>query len=233
MNPTAKLFASIGGNFISSPESIVERLSKIKAFVFDWDGVMNNALKFDNKSSLFNEADSMGTNLLRYNYYYHFGLLPYTGIISGERNEMAFYFSQREHFSSMYHRIPNKIVALEHFMKKYKIQANEICYFFDDVLDLSIANVCGLRILINRKASQLFQSYVIKNNLADYITANESGDFAVREACEMLIGLTGTFDNIISDRVEYNENYQDYIRSRNAVITGIYTQKDGVIFSNE
>lgn len=233
MNPTASLFAEIGGKFITSSEVITEKLSKVKAYIFDWDGVMNNAEKHDNKSSLFNEADSMGTNLLRYNFYYHFGLLPYTAIISGERNEMAFHFSQREHFTSLYHRIPDKMVALNHFCEKYKLQASEICYFFDDVLDLSIAKQCGVRIFIHRKAGQMLQRYVINQKLADYITANESGNFAVREACELLIGLTGTFDNIVQDRVEYNENYRDYIRLRNNIVTGIYTQRDGVIFSSE
>ena len=65
------IFSEIGGTFLSNALDISAKLKTIKAFVFDWDGVFNNAVKNENKSSNFNEADSMGTNLLRFNYFLH------------------------------------------------------------------------------------------------------------------------------------------------------------------
>ena len=77
----------------------------IKAFIFDWDGVFNNGQKNANSSSNFNETDSMGTNLLRYSYFLTNGVLPITAVISGEKNEAAFYFCERECFKFSFFKI--------------------------------------------------------------------------------------------------------------------------------
>jgi 3-deoxy-D-manno-octulosonate 8-phosphate phosphatase (KDO 8-P phosphatase) len=223
------IFSEIGGTFLSNASDISFKLKTIKAFVFDWDGVFNNAVKNENKSSNFNEADSMGTNLIRFNYFLHNNKMPACAIISGEKNEMAFYFCNREHFDASYYKVADKIIALEHFCKANNIEKNEVCYMFDDVLDLSIAKVCGIRILINRKANPLFKNYVIQNKLADYITAHESGNFAVREACEMLIGLSGTYNQVIEHRTDFSPIYKDYITQRQAAPTAFFKVENNEI----
>lgn len=219
----ASIFTEIGGQFLTDVNSISTKMKGIKAFVFDWDGVFNNAVKNENKSSNFNEADSMGTNLLRFNYFLHHNKMPACAIISGEKNEMAFYFCTREHFSASYYKVADKIIALEHFCKQNNIEKNEVCYMFDDVLDLSIAKVCGLRMMVNRKANPLFKNYVIQNNLADYITGHESGNFAVREVCELLIGLTETYNEVMEHRTAFSPIYKDYITQRQESPTAFFT----------
>jgi 3-deoxy-D-manno-octulosonate 8-phosphate phosphatase (KDO 8-P phosphatase) len=223
MDQITPLFENMGGVFVSSTPRIIEALGKIKAFVFDWDGVFNNAVKNENKSSNFNEADSMGTNMLRFSHYLLNNELPKTAIISGERNEFAFYFSEREHFDACYYKVPDKIIALTHFCEQHQLNYNEVCYVFDDVLDLSIAAVAGLRILINRKANPLFKNYIVKNNLADYITAHESGNFAVRETCELLMGLNGNYDSCMDERKDFTEVYRAYLSLRQAQETNYFT----------
>ena len=80
------------GTFVNSASDIEKRLSKAKAFIFDWDGVFNNGFKLGQAGSGFSEVDSMGTNLLRYSHHLISGKLPVTAIISGEKNDTAFYF---------------------------------------------------------------------------------------------------------------------------------------------
>lgn len=217
------MYTTIGGEFLNNTFAITEKLSKIKAFVFDWDGVFNNAEKNESRSSNFNEADSMGTNLIRFSHYLIKKKLPVTAIISGEKNNQSFYFTSREHFDTCYFKIPNKIEALNHLCTDKKIKPEEVCYFFDDVLDLSIAQVCGLRILINRKAGVLFKEYIRKNDLADYITANDGGNYGVREACELLMGISTNFNECIQKRTNYDETYKTYINLRNKQETTFYT----------
>lgn len=216
-------FEAIGGIFVHPINELKAKFNGIKAFVFDWDGVFNNAQKNENKSSTFNEADSMGTNLIRYDYFSVHGKMPNTAIISGEKNEMAFHFCNREHFDASYFKIPNKIIALNHFCEKNGISPKEVCYFFDDVLDLSVAEIVGLRIMINRKANPLFRNYVVKNDLADYITGHDSGNFAIREACELLMGISGNFDKIMLERTKFGLNYQEYIQLRQSLPTSFFT----------
>ena len=223
MSDIKSVFESIGGQFCTPINQLSERLAGIKAFVYDWDGVFNNAVKNENKSSNFNEADSMGTNMLRFSHYLKKQELPKTAIISGEKNEFAFYFSEREHFDACYFKVPNKIIALDHFCAQHNIKREEVCYTFDDVLDLSIAAVCGVRMMINRKANPLFKNYLIKNNLADYITAAESGNFAVRECSELLMGLNQNYDACLDARKDFNEVYRNYLELRQALPTTFFT----------
>ena len=63
------IFTQLGAKFITPISEIDRKLTHIKAFVFDWDGVFNNGVKNENKSSNFNEIDSMGTNMLRFSYF--------------------------------------------------------------------------------------------------------------------------------------------------------------------
>jgi len=219
----------MGAEFVTPADEIVQKFSAIKAFVFDWDGVFNSGEKSGGGSSTFNEIDSMGTNLLRFSYYLKHKQLPHTALISGEKNESALFFAQREHFSASYFKIANKKWALDHLCSIYNLKPHEICYFFDDVLDLSIAKEAGLRILISRKATTLFTNYAKQHKLVDYITANPSGNFAVREACEMLMGITNMFDDVITRRINYDEVYQQYIMARNLPPTHFYTYNNRII----
>jgi len=181
MEEIERLYTDIGGQFISPVSEVQSKLRNAKAFIFDWDGVFNNGQKNAKGSSDFNETDSMGTNLLRYSYFLKHGTMPITAIISGEKNESAFYFCERECFSYSFFKISNKKEALDFICKKEKIKPEQIVYFFDDVLDVPIAEVCGVRIQVNQKANPLFINYCIKNNLVDYLTANSGGQFAVRD----------------------------------------------------
>src|ERR1043166_618462 len=93
---------SFEGNFITPEKKVKEKLKHIKAILFDWDGVFNNGQKTSNGGSAFSEVDSMGTNLLRYSLYLRNGKMPVTAVISGEKNETAFYFCNREGFHASY-----------------------------------------------------------------------------------------------------------------------------------
>lgn len=224
-----KIFESNGGKFLDSESLLVSNLSRIKAFIFDWDGVFTNGEKDHELQSHFNEVDSMGTNLLRFAFFLKFKQLPVTAIISGENNKAAFTFSTRECFNANYFKVSNKTDATKHLCESYGILPNEIAYVFDDVLDLSVAKECGVRIFIPRKANPMFNAYVIKNKLADYITFSESGRFAVRESCEMLMSAYNLFDEAVTQRVSYSDNYSNYITQRRAVKTKHFTMSDGRI----
>jgi 3-deoxy-D-manno-octulosonate 8-phosphate phosphatase (KDO 8-P phosphatase) len=223
------IFTQLGAQFTTSIHQLEEKLAGIKAFVFDWDGVFNNGVKNENKSSHFNEVDSMGTNMLRFSHYLSFGELPATAIISGEKNEMAFYFSEREHFDACYFKVADKTIALHHFCQEKGLKPSEVCYVFDDVLDISLAAICGIRILIRRKANPLFTHYMIQNKYVDYITAEQSGGFAVREASEVLMGLRRNFTQCLNERKDFTDTYRNYLNKRQAIAVPFYTVLDGEI----
>jgi 3-deoxy-D-manno-octulosonate 8-phosphate phosphatase (KDO 8-P phosphatase) len=232
MQELERLYLSLGGKFITPMDILQSKLQSVKAIVFDWDGVFNDGQKHANGSSNFSEVDSMGTNLLRFSCFLRSNKLPLTAIISGERNETAFYFAKRECFHySFFKAATNKIDALKHICEQEKIKPEEVAYFFDDVLDLGIAEMCGLRILVSQKYNPLFADYCVKNNMVDYITAANGGSHAVRESAELLIALNGNYDTVLTERKNASPLYNAYLSERRAVETKHFTFKDNKIES--
>lgn len=233
MSHITQLFTSGGGQFNIPEAEIIEKLKQVRAFVFDWDGVFTNAGKDHNLDSKFSEADSMGTNLLRFSYYLNHKDIPVTAIISGEKNSAAFTFVDRERFHYSYSRFANKIDAAKHLCALHNLQPKQICFVFDDVLDLGLAEICGVRIFIPRKANPLFNEYVIKHQLADYVTGASSGEHAVREACELLMGLNGNYNEAVTERKNYSELYASYLALRKATTPDYFTVLDGEIVESK
>ena len=218
MTDIERTFADLGGQFITPVETFTQKLRAIRAIVFDWDGVFNDGVKTEAGSSSFSEVDSMGTNLLR------FGLwlqqdrqLPIAAIITGVTNVLSETLVRREHFHASYSQAKHKIDVLHHLLNQHNIQPHEVAFFFDDALDLSVAEVAGVRIMIRRNANPLFTRYVIQNGLVDYVTGSQSGQFAVRESCELLLGLLGQYDSVMQERLRYRPVYDEYYQQRQAV----------------
>jgi len=211
------------GRFLTLSADIRAKLEKIKVYIFDWDGVFNNGQKDENNTSLFNEIDAMGINMLRFNHYKRKGAMPIFGIVTGERNSASHAFSEREHMDFVYYKIKHKSIALEHLCKKHNITPDEVLFVFDDVLDLDVAKKVGVRMMVSRPANPLLIKYAEEGKLMDYLTANDSNNHALREAIELLIGLTGKYDETLSDRIEYNDTYRKFITLRNSLLTEYYT----------
>jgi 3-deoxy-D-manno-octulosonate 8-phosphate phosphatase (KDO 8-P phosphatase) len=211
------------GKFLTEPKELQQKLFKAKAFVFDWDGVFNNGLKYGRGSSPFSEVDSMGINMLRFNHYLRTAHAPITIIISGERNRSSFAFARRENLNAVYYNVKNKSEALSHLCATNNISASEVAFFFDDVLDLAMAEMCGLRIAVGRTANPLFLNLVESVKAADYITLNDGNNNALREAAELLMGLSERYDETITERARYSEVYQAYLQKRNMAAPVFYT----------
>jgi 3-deoxy-D-manno-octulosonate 8-phosphate phosphatase (KDO 8-P phosphatase) len=217
------LFTEAGGQFCVPVSDIQKRFEKIKAFVFDWDGVFNDGSKRDQTGSGFTEPDAMGTNMLRFSHWLKNKSLPISAIITGEENESALFLSRREHFDALYRKASDKKKSFEHFLSAHHLQGSEVAFIFDDILDLAVASQCGLRIAAHRKGNPLFNEYIITHGLADYLTAHRGGDNAVRESCELLIALQGNYDEAISNRMDFSERYQQYLSQRQLVNTDLFT----------
>lgn len=217
------------GSFLAGPAALRGKLFKVKAYVFDWDGVFNNGTKDVSGSSPFNEADSMGVNMLRFNHYLRKNQNPVTAVITGEQNRAAFTLAKREHFHGVYYNMKNKKEALTHLCHAHGIEPHEVAYFFDDIPDLPVAEACGLRIMVGSACRPLLLGLVKKNNLADYITAADGNTHALREAAELLIGLSGLYDDTIMQRAHYTEHYRQYLITRNAPVPVFYAFIDSKI----
>lgn len=225
LEDVARLFTKLGGRFILPPGELASKLLQIKTFIFDWDGVFNTGLKGNGINSSFSEPDSMGTNMLRYGLWLRNRQLPCTGIITGADNQAAIAFAKREHFHEVYIGVKDKRLAIEHLIESRRVDTDQIACVYDDINDLGMAERCGLRFAIQRSASPLFNHYVIRRKLCDYITGGSSQDTPVREISELSLGLMGVYDAVVDSRVNWDADYQEYFQQRQTVATRFYTQE--------
>jgi 3-deoxy-D-manno-octulosonate 8-phosphate phosphatase (KDO 8-P phosphatase) len=215
-------FAKLGGTFLTSPGVLRHRLKSIRGIVSDWDGVFNAGSKGEGAASTFGEPDSMGTNLLRYALFREHGALPVAALITGEDNASARAFAQREHFHAIYHGTRTKTSAVEALCAAHNLSSEQLVCLFDDVNDLGMAFGCGIRVLVRRDASPLLHDYVARQGLCDYITAHPPERHAVREVCELLLGLLGSFDAVVASRVAWDGEYARYFAARQRLTTEIF-----------
>lgn len=231
MSAVQTAFESIGGRFVVPPADISAALENCRGVVFDWDGVFNAGRKGISSESDFTEADSMGTNMLRYGLWRRKEKLPFAAIISGEDNKSAIRFAGRERFDSVYTGIKDKRQVIEHLSNRNSVDPKELICVFDDINDLGMAGLCGVRLMVRRDASPLLMKYATQRSLCDYVTG--SAEFAVREACELLLGLLGAHDDVVQSRVAYDENYQRYFQTRQAVSTRAFVTRDNSIIEHD
>lgn len=208
------LFESGGGSFLAPATEIAAALRNCRGIVFDWDGVFNAGRKGEAPSD-FSEVDSMGTNMLRYGLWRIAGNQPFAAIISGENNKTAVQFAEREHFHAVFTGIRDKRQVIEKISSEHGIDAKQLICVFDDINDLGMAGLCGLRLLVRRDASPLLADYAAQQGICDYLTG--TADYAVREVCELLLGLLGSYHDVVGSRVAVDEDYQRYFEARQAI----------------
>ncbi len=199
----------------------------IKAIILDWDGVFHSGYKSRQGESQFSEADSMGMNMLRLGFFLSESYIPYTAIVTGENNPTGQFLAEREHFNAIFYKIKDKKIIADFLLKEKGIKPNEILFVFDDILDLSLAKISGVRFLVQRNASLPLQNLIAQENLCDFITTNDGGNHAVREICEFSLTQMGIFNSTIQTRIEYGEQYHSYLTQRQSIPTQKYTLKDG------
>ncbi|MFN3403946.1 MAG: phosphatase [Cytophagaceae bacterium] len=231
MNDIINKYEQYGGVFITPPSVLTQKLSKIKALLFDWDGVFNNGIKSHNSGSGFSEADSMGLNMVRFSMWLNQSNKERikAAIITGETNPTAFSFARREGFDTVYYQMKDKRKALEHFCNKHNITQEEVAFFFDDILDLSVAEKTGVRFQINRTAGIALKHYTTENKLADYITINDGGNAGLREISELWLCLNNSFDQVVKKRIQFSGDYSEFISQRNSISTDFYILKGDLV----
>ncbi len=211
------LFQSGGGEFVSPPSLFSGKLKKIKAVIFDWDGVFNDGSKRGAEGSIFSEVDAMGTNLLRYALWKAIGSLPVAAVMTGENNPPAVLLARRENFHYVYSRMKNKGQAFQAFCSAAGCKPEEVMFFFDDILDLDVARQCGVRMMIRRSSNPMLNQFAKTHNLADYVTAHDGSRHGLREAAELVIGMLGLYDDVVSNRMTYSMEYQEYLSQRKSI----------------
>lgn len=216
-------FVNCGGQFLTSAFNLHEKTKNIKAYLFDWDGVFNDGVALTpEQGSGYSAVDAAGVFLLKLGHQLSHKKRPHLGIITGEINPQAQAFAERLSFDAAYVHTREKSAALDHFAQSLQLKDEEICYVFDDVLDLGVAARVGVRLAVGRLANPILMEYMAENHLADYISACQGQEHAVREFCELLLALQGQHYRAIDERLQRGPAYRTMLEEATQVKTRKY-----------
>lgn len=212
-------FVELGTEVLLSDAEMTQRVRRIRAVLFDWDGVFNDGWKDLDGGSPFSEVGSMGVNMLRFGLWLqHNEELPIAAVITGQHNAHAERFVQRERLHGLYMGFIDKRVAFDDLLQRHSLRPEEVAFFFDDAIDLPVADRCGLRILMRGQASAFFVKHAVQRGCVDVVTALSGGQNGLREATDALLTLMGRYGEVIDQRADFSPTYQRYLGQRNAVV---------------
>jgi 3-deoxy-D-manno-octulosonate 8-phosphate phosphatase (KDO 8-P phosphatase) len=168
-----------------------DRLKKIKAFVFDVDGVLTDGgILSTIDGALYRTFDSKDGFGFRMAYMHGYKL----GIISGGRSESIRKRAVQIGIKpeDVYLGSRDKIEDFEDFCRKYDLGADEVMYFGDDLPDIPVMAVCGCGVAPSDAVEDVLE-------MADYICTKPGGKGCAREAVEMVMKLQGTWELDVQD----------------------------------
>lgn len=165
-------------------EAVLIRAKKIKCIVFDVDGVMtdgslgigDDGQEFKN----FNSLDGLGMKLLKAS-----GVQ--LAIITGRTSNVVKTRAESTGVMHFYQGVEDKLEAFNDLISKMHLQADELAFMGDDVVDAPAMMRCGLAITVP-SGHRLIKPH------AHYMTTAPAGRGAVREACELIMQAQGTLE---------------------------------------
>jgi 3-deoxy-D-manno-octulosonate 8-phosphate phosphatase (KDO 8-P phosphatase) len=158
--------------------TLTEKAQKIKLLLTDCDGVLTDAGVYygENGEVLkkFNIRDGMGVERLR-----KLANVE-TGIITGELSPSVKKRAEKLNITELHLGIKDKPAVLRQILADRNLQADEIAYIGDDVNDVEIMQMVGLRAC---PANAVRETKAV----ADYICEAKGGEGCVREFAELII----------------------------------------------
>lgn len=120
--------------------NVLDKLQKIKAFVFDIDGVLTNGIVLvTDEGSMLRQSNIKDGYALQ-----HAVKQGYTiGIISGGRSDGMTLRLERLGIQHIYTGQNNKVEAFNDLLSKADLKADEVLYMADDMPDIPLLEVAG------------------------------------------------------------------------------------------
>lgn len=157
------------------------KLDKIKAFVFDVDGVFTDGSVYlmpgGHMSRVMNVLDGYAVvKALKEGYK--------IGVITGGNDEMVRHRINYLGITDYYAKSNDKIADYNDFKSKYNLKDEDILSMGDDLPDLDILQLSGLATCPKNAVPEV-------KGIADYISPVEGGKGAVRDVIEQVMKVNG------------------------------------------
>lgn len=158
-----------------------EDLSRVKAFVFDIDGVLSlqtihlNAFGIPNRSINFRDGYALQLAVKKG---YHIGII--SGCNSREYMKRLKGLGIKE--KDIYMNSKRKTEYFRDFIHKHNLDASDVLYMGDDIPDFEIMKIAGIPVCPSDAVSEIRQ-------VASYISDKKGGEGCVRDVVEQVLRL--------------------------------------------
>ncbi len=157
------------------------KLHDIKAFVFDFDGVMT-----DGSVWTVNDTDLVRCGNTKDGYAIQYAVKKgYTiALISGATAKSINLRMQSLGVTQIYTGCPNKLKTYREFLKANNLEEHQVVCMGDDIPDFEIMSHCGVAACPADAATEI-------KEIADYISLYKGGQGCVRDILEQTMRLQG------------------------------------------
>jgi 3-deoxy-D-manno-octulosonate 8-phosphate phosphatase (KDO 8-P phosphatase) len=158
-----------------------EGLTKIKAFIFDIDGVLGS-----DKVLMHPNGDMMRTMNIKDGYAMQYAVRKgyKIAIISGGYSETVKIRFEKLGIPDVYLKSQNKVDDYTDFINKYKLTDEEVLYMGDDLPDYEVMLRVGVPTCPSSAVEEI-------KSISKYISDKQGGDGAVRDIIQQVLRLHG------------------------------------------
>lgn len=158
-----------------------EGLGKIKAFIFDVDGVLGS-----DKVLLHPDGDMLRTMNIKDGYAMQYAIRKgyKIAIITGGASESVRMRFENLGIEDVYMKSHNKMANYIDFKAKYGINDDEVLYMGDDLPDYEVMQVVGVPTCPSNAVEEI-------KSISKYISDKAGGDGAVRDVVQQVLRLQG------------------------------------------
>jgi len=172
---------------ISPDRATIDRAKKIKAVIFDVDGVLTDGglYRSDDGQEIkrFNATDGLGMRMLA-----DAGIE--LAIITGRESEVVKYRAQELKITHVIQGAREKLSAFETLCQQMSLPAEEFAFMGDDIIDLPVLRRVGLAMTVPQANAEVTE-------VAHWVSKRTGGNGAAREACEFLLKSKNLYDSAI------------------------------------
>ena len=167
-------------------KNLIDKLKKIKILILDVDGVLTDGRIIMDDSGReikhFDVRDGHGLKIIQ-----RYGIKVI--LLTGRQSEVVKHRARDLGIKEIYQKVFNKKEVLEKILRKHRLEAGEVAFVGDDIIDIPVLRAVGF-------SAAVADALAIVKKSVDYVTKYNGGCGAVREVCEMLLQAQGRWPEI-------------------------------------
>ncbi|MCE7995963.1 MAG: HAD hydrolase family protein [Roseivirga sp.] len=176
---------------VSIHPEILHKAKKIKAILFDVDGVLTDGgIIYDNDGQEFKRFNVKDGQIIKYLRQYSI----LTGVITGRASAVVKNRCEELKIDVHYHGISDKKAVFQKILNERCLEAHEVAFIGDDINDLPVLTRCGLG------ATPADGHEAVKARV-DLVLDKKGGEGALRALADLILKSKGHYDQIIEDLV--------------------------------